>query len=161
LQAAEGTIVVQVCKYDGKVHRTWPAKILCQAGPLLVLDARFDDTVQHELLGTISAGTRSLEYYWLDRWYNIFRFAQPSGELRSYYCNINVPPTFNHQVLTYVDLDIDILVDPDFSYRILDLDDFETNSIRYRYSDHVQQNAHQALDELITLIESRAFPFND
>ncbi len=152
-------ITVRACKYDGSEHRRWPAKVLRQEGTLLVLDAKFDQEIQHDLLGTIALGTTSIEYYWLDRWYNIFRFAQPSGELRSYYCNVNVPPTFDGHVLSYVDLDIDILVEPDFSYRIVDLEDFELNAQLYRYPSGIQTSAKGALKELVALIETRSFPF--
>lgn len=154
-------ITVRACKYDGSEHRTWPARVLRQEGALLVLDATFADEIRHDLLGTISRGTTSIEYYWLDRWYNIFRFAEPNGELRSYYCNINVPPAFDGRVLSYVDLDIDILVEPDSSYRIVDVEDFERNAMRYGYSAAVQKEARNALNELVKLIETRAFPFND
>lgn len=154
-------ITVRACKFDGSEHRTWPAKLLRQAGTLLVLDAKFDQEIQHDLLGTIALGTTSIEYYWLDRWYNIFRFAQPSGELRSYYCNVNVPPTFDGQVLNYIDLDIDILVEPDFEYRIVDLEDFELNAKRYSYSIETRTSAKRALKEVVNLIETRSFPFTD
>ena len=127
---------------------------------LLILDARFAEEIQHELLGTIAVGTTSVEYYWLDRWYNVFRFSDPSGALQSFYCNINVPPTFDGQLLSYVDLDTDILVQPDLSYRVLDLEEFEENATRYGYSNEVRQNAERALAELIGLIETRQFPFN-
>ncbi|MCM3903690.1 MAG: DUF402 domain-containing protein [Pyrinomonadaceae bacterium] len=154
-------ITVRAHKYDGSEHRTWNAKVLRQEGSLLVLDATFDKEINHELLGTITSGTTSIEYYWLDRWYNIFRFAKPSGELRSYYCNVNVPPTFDGQVLSYVDLDIDILVEPDLSYRVVDLEDFEQNADRFGYSEDVQAKARQGLERLVELIEARAFPFSD
>ncbi|MGI8897916.1 MAG: DUF402 domain-containing protein, partial [Pyrinomonadaceae bacterium] len=126
-----------------------------------VLDAMFDKEIRHDLLGTIAPGTKSIEYYWLDRWYNIFRFAEPTGELRSYYCNVNVPPTFDGQILSYVDLDIDILVEPDLSYRVVDLEDFEQNAERFRYSEDVQTKARHGLVRLVELIEARAFPFTD
>ena len=154
-------ITVRACKFDGSEHRTWPAKVLRQEGTLLVLDAKFDREIQHDLLGTIALGTTSIEYYWLDRWYNVFRFANPSGGLRSYYCNVNVPPTFDGKVLSYVDLDIDILVEPDFSYQIVDLDDFESNAERYSYSLETRTSAKRALKELVHLIEKRYFPFTD
>lgn len=147
-------------KYDGLLHRTWPAELLRQEGSLIVLEATFPDEIIHDLLGTIPGGTHSLEYYWLDRWYNIFRFAQPDGKLRNYYCNINVPPTFANDTLSYVDLDLDILVEPDSSYRILDVEDFERNTKRYKYSADVQGNARRAVDELARMIETRAFPFS-
>jgi protein associated with RNAse G/E len=160
LLTAKTSIEVRAYKYDGRLHRSWPAELLRQEGSLIVLDATFPDEIVHDLLGTIASGTHSLEYYWLDRWYNVFRFAQPDGRLRNYYCNVNVPPTLAGDVLSYVDLDLDILVEPDFSQRILDLEDFESNIERYGYSAEVQANARQALDDLVRMIETRAFPFN-
>jgi protein associated with RNAse G/E len=154
-------IIVRACKYDGREHRRWSAQLLKHEGSLLVLDAYFPEEIIHDLLGTIAVGTHSEEYYWMDRWYNVFRFAEPDGQLRNYYCNVNVPPTLTDRTLSYIDLDLDILIAPDFSYQILDRDDFETNSTLYNYSPDVQQNARQALDELVTLIESRRFPFSE
>jgi protein associated with RNAse G/E len=158
-QSSLKTIQVRAYKYDGSAHRSWPAQVLRQEGSLIVLDAKFPEEVVHDLLGTIASGTHSLEYYWLDRWYNVFRFAQPNGELRNYYCNVNVPPTFDGETLSYVDLDLDILVEPDLSYQILDVEDFDRNAKLYGYSDEVQSKARQAVDELVTLIETREFPF--
>jgi protein associated with RNAse G/E len=157
----ENNVLVSVLKYDGLEHRRWPARIAKIDGPLLVLDAVFEDEIEHDLLGTISSGTISTEYYWLDRWYNVFRFSDPSGKLKNYYCNVNQPPSFDGRVLSYIDLDIDVLVAPDLTYKILDVEDFEENARRYAYPDEVQANAHRAVDELTGLIESRAFPFNE
>ncbi len=128
---------------------------------MLVLEGKFDADIEHDLLGTIVSGTRSLEYYWLDRWYNVFRFSRPNGELRNYYCNVNVPPSFNGGILSYVDLDLDILVAPDFSFQILDAKDFERNAEVYGYDDEIRANAQRALEELVAMIERRSFPFND
>ena len=154
------SILVQVYKYDGVLHRSWPARLLRRDGSLIVLDAKFPDEVVHDLLGTIAGGTHSLEYYWLDRWYNVFRFALPDGNLRNYYCNVNLPPKFDGKTLSYVDLDLDILVDPDFSYRVLDVEDFERNARQYGYPAQVEANARRAVDELVGMIETRQFPFS-
>ena len=154
-----GRITVRSLKYDGSEHRHWPAVLAKQVGSLIVLDAEFDSEVVHDALGTIPAGTHSLEYYWLDKWYNVFRFAEPDGSLRNYYCNINVPPTFDGHTLTYVDLDLDILVAPDLSYQILDVEDFERNAKFYSYPEEIRTNARAAVAELIEMIQERAFPF--
>ena len=147
-------------KYDGHEHRRWHARIAKRDGPLLVLDAVFEEEIQHHLLGTIPLGTVSTEYYWLDRWYNVFRFSDPDGKLKNFYCNVNAPPQFDGRVLSYIDLDIDVLVAPDLTYSILDIDDFEENANRYPYPEEVQANAGRALAELTALINLRSFPFN-
>ena len=138
-------------KYDGRERRRWTARVVEQVGELIVLDAVFDEEIQHDLLGTIALGTVSKEYYWLDRWYNIFRFND------RFYCNVTQPPSFDGATLTYVDLDIDVLVESDFSYKILDLEDFES----YSYPTDLKQKAQQALSDLISLVETRSFPFNE
>jgi protein associated with RNAse G/E len=152
-------IVVQTYKFDGVEHRRWRARVVKYERPLLILEAAFEEDIQHDLLGTIAGGTLSTEYYWLNRWYNVFRFCEPDQKLKSFYCNINLPPTFDGEVLSYVDLDIDVLVQPDFSYQVLDLEDFEKHSELYSYTREVREKAQQALGELIHLIEAREFPF--
>jgi uncharacterized protein len=154
-------IVVTVQKYDGREHRRWRARVAKREGSLLILDAVFEEEIEHELLGTIALGTVSTEYYWLDRWYNVFRFSDNNGRLKNFYCNINQPPAFDGSVLSYIDLDIDVFVAPDLTYKILDLDDFEANAQMFAYPEDVQAHAHGALKELTELIEARAFPFNE
>ena len=126
-----------------------------------MLDAVFEEDIEHDLLGKVASGTISIEYYWLDRWYNVFRFGDRDGNIQNFYCNVTMPPSFDGCILSYVDLDIDVLVKPDFSYRVLDLEDFEENASRYGYPAEVTEKAHAALAELITLIERRSFPFDD
>ena len=152
-------INVVALKYDGTEHRRWTAQVTSFVGTMLQLTGAFDSDINHTLLGRIAKGTISVEHFWLDRWYSVFRFSEPTGELRNYYCNINVPPNFNGGVLTFVDLDIDILVAPDFTYSILDEDEFAENVVRYGYPIDIQQRVHAAVAELIDLIECRQFPF--
>ena len=111
-------------------------------------------------MGKIASGTISIEYYWLDRWYNVFRFSDPAGTFQNFYCNVGLPPSFDGQILGYVDLDIDVLVKPDFSYQVLDLEDFDENARRYDYPVEVRDNANVALAELIRMIETRSFPLD-
>ena len=152
-------ITVRVLKHDGTEYRCWHAKIARQDAEMIVLNAEFDVDVSHDLLGEIRRGTRTVEYYWQDRWYNIFRFLRADGSTRLYYCNINTPPKIASGVLSYIDLDMDILVQPDFSYQILDLEEFEANAAAYGYSNHEKARAQDALEELVMMIQTRQFPF--
>lgn len=148
-------------KYDGKIHRTWNAKFIKQENLLLTFVGEFEKEITHSHLGVIRRGTVSYEFYWLDRWYNIFRFHEPNGDLRNFYCNINMPPTFINGILDYVDLDIDILVWNDYSFEILDVDEFEENSVKFKYSLEIQNEVHKSLAELKNMIENKLFPFVD
>lgn len=154
-------IVVRSCKHDGRVHRSWPARVAHREGSLILLDAFFAEEVRHTLIGTIEAGTVSREFFWTDRWYSVFRFESPSGELLKFYCNINTPPTFESGQLTFVDLDVDVLVQPDYSFEVLDEDEFERHAELYKYSEAYRTKVRAALVEIKHLIENRQFPFHD
>jgi protein associated with RNAse G/E len=153
-------VVVRSCKHDGRVHRSWPARVARREGSLIVLDAFFAEEIRHTLIGTIEAGTLSTEFFWTDRWYSVFRFHAPAGRLLKFYCNVNTPPTFESGLLTFVDLDVDVLVQPDFSYEVLDEEEFERHAELYRYPETYRVNVRGALDELRHLIEGRQFPFD-
>jgi uncharacterized protein len=154
-------ITVESRKYDGRVSRTWRVGLKRRAGTLVVVEGVFETEVRHPLLGHIVEGTLSTEFFWTDRWYSVFRFREPSGALRNFYCNLNTPPAVEPGRITFVDLDIDVLVAPDFSYRVLDEDEFELHAARYKYPPEFRTRAEEALAELLDLIARRQFPFSD
>ena len=127
--------VINSRKFNGKIHRSWKADLIKKQDSLLIFVGEFEKEVKHSELGVIGRGTISYEYYWLDRWYNIFKFFEPNGNLRNFYCNLNMPPEFKEGVLDYIDLDIDVLVSKNFEVKILDREEFEENSKKFGYSD--------------------------
>lgn len=154
-------VTINSRKYDGHIRRTWQCGLVHESNDLLILVGKFNDEVDHSDLGHIAAGTVSFEHYWLDRWYNIFRFHEPDGTLKAHYANITMPPTVADGVIDYVDLDIDVVVWPNGRIDVLDRDDLEENIVRYGYPDDVIQNAEHALVELLAIIERREFPFGE
>ena len=157
---AQRSITINSRKYDGSVHRSWKAELLEVKDSLLIFVGEFETEIIHEHLGVIRRGTVSYEFYWMDRGYNVFRFHEPEGELRNFYCNLNLPPTFENNTLDYVDLDVDVLVWADFSYHILDLDEFRDNDETFDYPPKLRQDVKRDLLELIRLIENKSFPFD-
>ncbi|MEQ1643634.1 MAG: DUF402 domain-containing protein [Pyrinomonadaceae bacterium] len=151
-------ITVNARKYDGSLRRQWTAGVVSQTDVLTIAVGRFECDVKHSDLGAISQGTLSFEHFWPDRWYNIFRFHQPDGSLRNYYCNIAMPFTLEGDTLEFVDLDIDVVVWPDGRHEILDRDDFEENAIRFGYPTDIIAAAELGLVEVIQLIESGRLP---
>lgn len=158
-EGSEAEIVVRSLKFDGSLHREWRARLVRRDDPLLVLEGIFAEEVRHPLLGIIAHGTVSTEYYWTDRWYSVFRFKEPTGEHRNFYCNINRPPAFDGRFLTFIDLDIDVLVAPDFTTSVLDEDEFVAHAARYGYPADVCVRVRASLAELLRLIDERGFPF--
>ena len=154
------SIVVHSYKYDGRLQRVWAARFVRSEGPLIVLEGHFAAEVAHPLLGIIKAGTLSTEFFWTDRWYSIFLFREPTGEARNFYCNVNTPARLYEGTLSFVDLDIDVLVRTDFSFQVLDREEFETHSELYNYPPLYRRRVEESVAELISMIERRQFPFS-
>lgn len=154
------TVQINSRKFDGSLHRRWQAELLERTDSLLTFVGVFEEQVEHPLLGVIRRDTVSYEFYWLNRGYNIFRFHEPEGGLRNFYCNIILPPVFESNILDYVDLDIDVVVWKDFSYQILDTDEFETNAEIFGYPEALRADVNKNLEEVVTLIERKSFPFD-
>ena len=152
------TIVVNSRKYDRSIRRSWSCELISRDDQVVVLRGVFAEDVEHPDLGLISRETVSIEYFWFERWFNIFRFIEPNGPLRNFYCNIAMPPTFDGSVLDYIDLDIDIVVWPDMSFRVLDEAEFEANSDLFNYSGRVREEANKSLTFLLAKIDAGEFP---
>jgi len=152
-------ITVKTYKYDGSPHRSWKGNLVGRYDDLMILIGVFEEEISHPKLGVIKPQTVSFEYYWFDRWYNVFSFHEPDGTLRNHYCNISMPPKFENDILEYVDLDIDVLVSPEFEMEIVDYDEFEQNTALYGYPEDVIIKTRHALNELKEMVQRRVFPF--
>lgn len=153
------SVTINSRKFDGRIHRTWQADLIEKTEELFTFVGVFEQEVKHPDLGLIRPGTISYEYYWPDRWYNVFKFHEPEGQLRNFYCNINFPPRFQNAVLDFIDLDIDLLVWRDFSWQRLDVEEFEQNTLVYGYSEEIVKKVSATVAELEEMIRERIFPF--
>lgn len=153
-------VTINSRKFDNSLHRSWKCQLVEESTDFWLFVGQFDNEIRHPNLGIIRKGTQSFEYYWKNNWFNIFRFHEPEGDFKFYYCNINLPPKFENNVLDYIDLDLDILVWHDFSFEILDQDEFKENSKRFKYPDPVISKVKKSLKELLKMIKLKEFPFN-
>ncbi len=160
MRAINNAVTVNSRKIDNKIHKSWNARVIEENKSSIILYGEFEEEIRHQHLGVIKPGTKSYEYYWFERWYSIFRFHEPDGSLRNFYCNVNQPPVFENNILDYVDLDIDVIVWKDKQRQILDIDEFESNAKKYRYSKQIVKKALESLRELLELIDKQQFPFN-
>ena len=161
MKAERPEITVVSLNYDRTVRKTWAANLISSGPGFVELAGFFDRDITHPTLGNIHKGTLTVEYFWPDRWFNIFKFLEPDGRLKYFYCNIAMPPEFVDGKIEYVDLDIDVIVLPDGSPQILDEDDFAISAKRFQYSDDLVARVKAVLKELLELLDKKEFPFDE
>lgn len=94
---------------------------------------------------TFKKGDHFVEYYYSDRWYNIFViYDRDDGKLKGWYCNIGKPAVIKDHVVSYIDLALDLWISTTGKQTVLDEDEFEALDL----DDELRRNALRGLEEL-------------
>ncbi len=95
-------------------------------GNAIHLEAPFNGEDAEFMGVTIKHGDPFIETYYTDRWYNIFEIHdRENNALKGWYCNIGKPAVMEaDNVLSYVDLALDLWVAVDGAQTILDEEEF-------------------------------------
>jgi hypothetical protein len=101
-------------------------------------------------------GDTMTEWFFSDRWFNIFRLQDvDTGLLKGWYCNITRPAVLGESVVHADDLALDVFVSPHGEVVVLDEDEFAELDL----SDHDKATALAAVEALRELVAARAGTF--
>ncbi len=150
-------LVVQKLMYDGSASYRWEGHQLERHPDWLLFSAVF--THDYRDLGYVvfERGDVFYEYYYFERWYNVFQIYSAAGQLKGWYCNVTAPARVSDGVLTFVDLALDLFVYPDGRFLVLDQEEFDELAAGTYGRDDVEA-AKGALVELIDLVRANALP---
>jgi hypothetical protein len=142
-----GMTEITIIKLDPQRRETWrySGKVLKWSNDSVLIEAYFNrpDKPFHGIV--MREGDRFVEKYYLRRWYNIFEIHdRDDGCIKGWYCNISEPAQMNGNLISYVDLALDLLVYPDGRQLVLDEEEFD----RLTIPDEVREKATAALEEL-------------
>lgn len=167
---------IHIRKYDGSYHRRWPGRFVAHKSPLYLLVFGAGDVISKTPEPGDDPAPKPARYggdiyLFDDRWWNASR-ARRDGRTW-YYVNIATPVEFDGETFSYVDLDLDVAWyadgEPWFwesgqqlggGPQVLDEDEFLAHKQSMGYPHEVEQRARAAVDEVLDLIQRRAFPFD-
>jgi len=93
-----------------------------------------------------------VQFFWPQRWYTLSALYE-GQELVHTYASIIQPPEILPGKLTYVDLDLSLLVKPDLHHEVLTQAEFEQAAEELEYSEQVRVSALVALQTLTNAIQ--------
>jgi protein associated with RNAse G/E len=138
-------IKVQKKNLAGEVTYEYEGMLLQRDEHSIVLEAFFDRVDLAFLDVVFKTGDRFVEYYYTDRWYNIFAVHdRDNGMLKGWYCNIGKPAVLEDGVVSYIDLALDLWVSTDGKQTVLDEDEFEALEV----DEELRAGALNGLEEL-------------
>jgi hypothetical protein len=130
-------------QYEGVVVRREPNAVVLQAlfnRP----DMPFMDIV-------LKQNDRFVETFYSDRWYNIFEiYDRDDGLVKGWYCNVGKPAVIEEDVVSYVDLALDLWVSVEGKQTVLDEDEF----LELDLDDELRGKALNGLEELKVLFKN-------
>lgn len=140
---------------------TYQAELIRREPGIVVVHARWSSPPVDLGLMRFEPGDSLVEYFYSERWYNIFQLHDPTGALKGWYCNISRPAQFIDDYVESEDLELDLLVGPD--RRTIRLDDEDEFARRRLDEDEpgAYRAALAAVEELRALALSGAEPFGE
>lgn len=157
--------LVESRSYDRLVRGSWqacrlyetalvdkPLTVAAPDGISLWLPA---GTPMHWATGTSALRSHCLQCFWPRRWYMLSAFYDKL-ELQHTYLSIIQPPAIDLNALTFVDLDLSILVRPDTTYEILTQAEFEQLAALLHYDEETRTNALNAMRTIISSLQNHS-----
>lgn len=150
------SVKVQKKNPAGEVTYEYEGVLLSRDENSVTLEALFDRADMPFMDLVFKTGDRFVEYYYTDRWYNIFAIHDRDTEkVKGWYCNIGKPALVENGIVSYIDLALDLWVSVDGKQTVLDEDEFE----ELKLNDELRTGALNGLDELKNLFKSKNPPF--
>lgn len=119
-------IIAQKLDLTGRVLIEYEGEELRRDEHMIVIEALFTRVDMPFMDVVFKKGDRFVEYYYSDRWYNIFEiYDRDDGQVKGWYCNIGKPAVIGAAAVSYVDLALDLWVSVDGTQTVLDEDEFE------------------------------------
>jgi len=119
--------MITVYKLDHQGNPVWhyPAEVLERQPTYVRLEAFFNRDDMELGHTTFKRGDRFIEYFYSDRWFNIFVVHdRDDGRRKGWYCNICRPAEISETAVYCQDLALDLWIARDGLVHVLDEDEF-------------------------------------
>ncbi|HMO96052.1 MAG TPA: DUF402 domain-containing protein [Tepidiformaceae bacterium] len=103
---------------------------------------------------------RALQFYGLAQPLTVLVCYDESGSVLEWQCDACLPATRTGDLIEYVDLDLDVMVNADGSYYVRDREEFEERSITLHYSEEAKAAAWKGVALALLLVKRRRYPFD-
>jgi len=147
---------ITVIKRNPAGEETWRYQgvLTSREGNAIHLEAPFNAKDTPFMGIIIKNGDLFIETYYIDRWYNIFQIHdRDDGTLKGWYCNIGKPAVYeSDEVISYIDLALDLWIDPGGKQTVMDRDEFQALEL----DEDTRAQALTALRELQALFSKIA-----
>lgn len=152
-------IYIQSYKHDSSLHRTWAKGYVVESDDeKVVLITDKTQVIEADGRRWITREPAVYILYYKE-WFNVIAMMRKSGVY--YYVNIATPIVVDEEAIKNIDYDLDLKVSPDYSYQILDEEEYKYHKKKMGYSEDMDEILHYALNKVIQKVEKKEAPFDE
>lgn len=144
-------------KYNRKISRTvWLS--LTHITPdfaLLTSDAPVN-LIEHDGIKILPWAAKV--YIYFKEWFNIFVFFDKQ-HIHAY-CNIATPAVFENDEISFIDLDLDLIINQNREIELKDENEFLEHKEKFSYPKDVEIKAREAVTKICNMVLLKQFPFD-
>ncbi|WP_374686005.1 DUF402 domain-containing protein [Promineifilum sp.] len=150
--------MITVYKLDDAGREVWqyPARVLERDAHGVRLEAFFNRDDMELGYATFKRGDRFVEYFYTDRWYNLFAvYDRDDGALKGWYANICRPAEIGEATVRGDDLALDLWITPEGQVTVLDEEEY----VALPLSSEERQQADAAVSDLHLMAQQGTLPY--
>ena len=102
----------------------------------------------------------ALQFYGMRQPLSVLVCFDSAGNVMEWQCDAGLPARITGRAIEFTDLDLDVMVNPDGTYYVRDLEDFEARSVAMGYSEEAKQAAWKGVALALLLVKRRRYPFD-
>ncbi|MCH5586583.1 DUF402 domain-containing protein [Shimazuella sp. AN120528] len=147
-------------KHGGEFHRQWKGSKVLSSDEILIVSNYHPKVTESDGRIHTYPGL-SIALFFPEEWWNIVMIYRYNKRLVSYYCNIASPFCMDREnaCISYIDYDIDLIVRPNQSFKVVDEHEFVENSQKYSYPNSILKRVELAVKQLTTWVKKGKIPF--
>ncbi len=149
-------ITLRKLNAEGREVWRWRGEVVARGEGWVQIEAPFSGDLRDLGYVVFRQGDRFVEWYYADRWYNIFEVHDADDRIKGWYCNVARPAVFGDGEIAHVDLALDLFVFPDGRMLLDDEDEF----LALPLSEADRRAALDAVAQLRAEVETRRSPFD-
>lgn len=151
-------VEIHAFKHSGSLHRSWRKAIVIEKENNQLVLGNYHAKVFESDGRSWHTQEPAITFFMEKKFFNVIAMIKKDGIY--FYCNLASPYIYDKEGVKYIDYDLDIRVTPDFSYVILDENEYLENKRLFKYPQDLQKVIKNQLDELEQMIYNRDLPFN-
>lgn len=153
-------IQIKSLKHDQSIHRIWHENNILHMNDQELIGKNVNTFVTEASGKVWQTNGLSIFCFYPYQWFNII-IVFSNKDTYYYYVNIASPYEMTGNILTYIDYDIDFIVNKDYTYKTVDVDEYRAHSKRYDYNENVKEAVEGAVHTVKQMIRERQAPFNE